>query len=230
MRNDKPQLDGTETVIKYGDGVDLILGKGITQGDEEVVRRKVDQRIKEERELKEQFPEAGYTLEVMFGSNFSTMRPSKGAISFWQRGAIGGAGDTKLYLCPGQKFKVNECNSFIPPVSLGWEMVICPSCGVAWHHTKVDGEIFAILGIGGWADLVLHYFVQMGMDADIRVKYHPTDIRSMAVKEQERQRGGELLEGARSKRAVLEHPMRDIIRDASTGADLRSCILSRLKA
>ena len=235
----KPELTGKERQLKFSPGVDLILGAGITSEDEEIIRIKVDRHLEEVKKREEVNPEARFTLEVMFGKNRSVMDPYAGAVSFWERGAIGGDGDTKLYVCPGRKLKVNDCNEFIPqqaqsvPVTLksGEPMLvsICPHCGKRWDPESIIGEALIKTTLQHWVDVVVYWFVRLNFNADIKVKYHPTDIRSAAHREQARQYMGDLLNASRVSRAVETHLMRDIIKETSTGADLRACILHRLK-
>ena len=80
------------------------------------------------------------------------------------------------------------------------------------------------------ADCLLKYFVKLEMNADLRIKYHPDDIRSVAMRDQEENKLGDLLNPARARRAVITHKMRDIIKETSAGADLRRCILTRLRS
>jgi hypothetical protein len=235
----KPQLAGSERELKFSSGVDLILGAGITPEDEAIIRQKVDRHLEEKRKFEEANPEATYTLEVMFGKNRSMMDPYAGAVSFWERGALGGDGDTKIYICPGRKLKVNDCNGFIPaqsqsvPITTdsGKPMLasICPHCGKRWHPDDVIGEMLIKTTLQHWADVVVYWFVRLDLDADIKLKYHPSDIRSAAAREQAKQYMGELLNASRVQRAVELHTMRDIIKEASTGAQLRTCILHRLQ-
>ena len=70
------------------------------------------------------------------------------------------------------------------------------------------------------------------MNADIRIKYAQRDIRTAARLEQERQRGGELLQEVRSSelRSSSTYPLANIIKDTAAGADLRGRILAYLQA
>lgn len=235
----KPELTGNERELKFSEGVDLILGAGITADDEAIIRNKVEQHLEEKRKLEESNPEATYTLEVMFGKDRSMKDPFAGAISFWEKGALGGDGDTKLYVCPGRKLKMNDCNEFIPAQAQSVPITdkgdkpqlaaICPHCGKRWDPQSIIGELLIKTTLQHWADVMVYWFVRLDFNADIKVKYHPSDIRSAAAREQAKQLMGELLNASRVKRAVETHLMRDIIKEASTGAKLRTCILHRLK-
>jgi hypothetical protein len=66
------------------------------------------------------------------------------------------------------------------------------------------------------AALVADLFRKLGDDADIYVKYHPQDIRSLA------QTQGNELNEARMKRALTIYPLANIIRETLGGATLES--------
>jgi hypothetical protein len=219
---DRPVLERMPRV-KFGD-TEAVLGPGISAEDEPQVRDALDKQLRARKEEAERNPEAGYALELMFGTGFSIVgNPCKGALTFWKNGVMGGQGQTKIYLCPNK-----ECEAVLPECTQGWHIVFCPTCGKGWKESEIVGELFALLPITKWAELVLRYFIKFGMDADIRVKYHPRDIREAAQKEQQRQLGGELLDRVRTD-TVRVYPMRDMIRESSAGADLYRCILTRLR-
>jgi len=83
-----------------------------------------------------------------------------------------------------------------------------------------------------WADVLLSWFLRLGLDADIRIKYARDDIRSVAMREQEKQMRGELLTAARSdeRRSTSIYPLNRIIKDTAAGAGLHGRILAFLKA
>jgi hypothetical protein len=68
------------------------------------------------------------------------------------------------------------------------------------------------------------------MDTDVRIIYPPDDIRTSAALEQDKSRGGELLEKARSKRAVRSYPARNILKDVTAGADLEGRLLAFIRS
>jgi len=84
----------------------------------------------------------------------------------------------------------------------------------------------AVLTDRDWTRLTLKYYLRLELSADIYIKYHPSDIRSAAQKEQERQQFGEQLDVVRSKRASKIYPLRNIIKDTSAGAALEDRIFA----
>jgi hypothetical protein len=167
---------------------------------------------------------AKYKIELMLGKDWVPSKPSPGIMSFWESGKkFHGGGDTIMHICP-------KCEAFIPDEGHGYGQLICGSCGSVWEGEEVHGQIAARLDAKGWTQAILKYLYRLDMNADIRIKYHPTDIRSAALREQESQRMGEDLGRARSKRAVRIYTMRAIIKDTSAGASLTSCILGFVRA
>jgi hypothetical protein len=164
---------------------------------------------------------AKYKIEILFGSGLSMNKPSVGAVSFWESGSkFHGGGDAKLYMCPGAKLGKSDCTQLIPDSANGYGHLVCPKCGSVWKGDDVIGEVFARMSMQHWSELILYYFNKMSHNADIRIKYPPDDIRSIAMQEQYKDLGGERLGDARRKRAVAIYPLRNIITDTSNGADL----------
>lgn len=174
---------------------------------------------------------AKYKLELMLNKDYSFHKPSAGALSFWMSGrTFQGGGDVKMYMCPGKHLGKNECSGFIPDTGQGLGMLVCPKCLSLWKSEQVIGEVLGRHTIQQWAELLTQYFMKLEMNADIRVKYHPSDIRSAALREQDRQMGGEVLEGSRNTRAVVVYPRANIIKDTSSGATLYGRFLALLKS
>lgn len=174
---------------------------------------------------------AKYKLELMFGPNRSAAGPTIGILSFWESGAkLHGGGDTKLYMCGGKPSGKNECEAFIPDASTGYGFLVCPECGSVWKGPEVTGEIIANLTMQNWAHVVHKYFVRLGHNADIYVRHAKEELRKKAQLEQEFDKGGELLDRARSKRVKYIYPLKNIIRDTANGADLLTQFYKLLKA
>lgn len=175
---------------------------------------------------------ARYKIDLLLGSKFSLRRPSHGMISFWESGrALNGDGDTKLYLCPGKTRNGDtDCGSFIHGHALGHTSAVCVECGAHWKSESLVGEFFYRLEPPKWAEVLAKWFEKLEFQADIRIIYPPDDIRSLAMTEQEKQRGGDLLDPARSRRAIRAYPMLNILRDIGAGADLTKRMLAFVSA
>ena len=74
-------------------------------------------------------------------------------------------------------------------------------------------------------------FLKFDHNADIRVKYNYRSIRDAAAQEQAKSMGGEVLNIARGpgNRVPRLYPLRNILKDASNGADLYGRFLAFLR-
>lgn len=163
---------------------------------------------------------AKYKLELFFGKARSTRVAIPGALSFWESGTkLHGGGDTKVYFCPGKQQKKNDCEKIIPFAFNAYGFMVCPHCGETWKGGQVIGEVLGRHTMQDWSKLLLKYHMRLDQNCDIYLKHSPDDIRSVAAREQEKTRGGELLAKAR-KRALHVYPLKNIITDTLNGSDL----------
>lgn len=164
---------------------------------------------------------AKYKIELLFGKARSMNLPIPGAISFWESGTkLHGGGDAKVYFCPGRLLKKNDCQTLIPFAFNAYGHQVCPGCHTTWKDEQVIGEIFGRHTMRGWSELIYQYFTRLEHNCDIYLKHAQTDIRSIAAAEQEKQQHGDMLNKARSKRALHIYRLQNIIKDTSAGADL----------
>lgn len=166
---------------------------------------------------------ATYKLEVQFGKARSTHKPTPGVISFWASGTkLHGGGDSKLYLCPGDRERSNGCTRVLPEDYRSDRGVVCPSCGVIWKSEDLIGELMFNLSMQNWAEVVYRYYRILQHDCDIYLKHAPDDMRanSRAQAEHQTWRGTKLLDGARDKRVRYIYPLRNILKDSNAGSDL----------
>jgi hypothetical protein len=177
--------------------------------------------------MKDQKDKGKYKIELFFAAARSIHKPTLGVLSFWESGSrLHGGGDCKVYVCPGKHKRVNECEAFIPDAGNASGVLFCPKCGKTWKGDDVIGEHIAVVGMKQWAELLLHYFVRLEHNADIYVKHAKDDIRTVAMMEQTKNKGSELLDKVRTDRALVIYPLKNIIKDTSAGANL----LSRFQA
>lgn len=213
-----------------------------TMSDGEV--RRLEEKIKALDALLKNRVRAKYKLEIHFGKNRSSKgirstRPFAGAITYWLSGTkFHGGGDEKIYECPGPK-----CGALILPhqVRAGWRkgadgkeymtsMSICGHCGQVWESSETIGERFFVLTEQNWAYAILNLFMKVDMDADLYLKYHPTDVRYQTAMEMARNRGGEEIAKARKNRGLHIYPLKNLIVDTKNGADLYGRIRAFINA
>ena len=208
------QRGGTE--IRYGE--DRSIDEAPVLGEEE--KHELQKRMEAMDKLLATNQKAKYKLELFFGKSRSTRNPVPGALSFWESGTkLHGGGDTKVYFCPGKLLRKNDCQQVIPFAFNAYGFMVCPHCKETWKGNQVIGEVLGRHSMRDWALLLFQYYNRLGQNCDIYLKHSPDDIRSVAAREQERQRGGELLNKART-RARHVYPLKNIIKDTLNGADL----------
>jgi hypothetical protein len=170
---------------------------------------------------------AKYKIEVLFSRERGGRAPYPGMVSFWESGnKLHGGGDTKVYECPSEDQGRGPCAGIIGGSNQGYGHLVCPSCKHVWKDTEVSGERFARLTTQNWAACLYKYYVRVGHNADIYMKYTPQDLRKASELEQARQQMGEQLRKVRGTRRLAIYPLRNIIKDVSAGAD----ILKRFQA
>lgn len=208
--------------------VELLGVQQFTKDEQEAIR----QRMKAiDLLMDEQKGKGKFKIELFFTQARSIQKPTPGALSFWESGSkFHGGGDCKIYICPGRFRRINDCQAFIPDSGNASGVLFCPKCGTSWKGDDVIGEHIARLSMMQWADLLLHYFVRLEQNADIYVKHSKDDIRSRALMETAKHRGGELLNKSRSERALVIYPLKNIIKDTSAGSSLLSRFQALLKA
>lgn len=218
---------GPEQSARLQDRAEVGNVEELSKGEREVLREKM---LAMDRLFKSKAVVAKHKIEVQFGKERSTWKPFPGMISLFLSGTkLNGGGDDKLYMCPR-----NDCSGIVPPFKrfvreVGGKAVAyvpCPTCGVMWPEGELVGEIFYRLMPRDWASVILKFFARVEHDADLYVKYHPTDIRAQTMMELARARGGEAINKARKNRGLYIYPLRNIIKDTSAGADLYGRILT----
>jgi hypothetical protein len=191
----------------------------------------VRQRIKALDELLKTTKHAKYKIELFFGKARSLNHPTPGIMSFWESGSkLHGGGDAKVYICPGKFFKVSQCESVIPEAAVMSGLHFCSTCKRTWKSKQVIGEQLANLTMRDWAKVILHYFIILEHNADIYLKHSHDDIRTVAMQEQAKSRGGEALAKVRGRRAVHIYPLNRIVKDTSAGADVLGRFVAFLTA
>ena len=209
-----------------------------TMSDGEI--RRLEEKVKALDKLLREDLRAKYKLEIHFGKGRTSRgQPFAGAVATWISGTkLHGGGDEKVYECPGA-----QCGELILPhqIKPGWRkgkdgkeymtsMSICGHCGTVWESSETIGERFFKLTEQDWAFAILRRFRKVGMDADLYLKYHPTDVRFQTAMELARNRGGEEIAKARKNRGLHIYPLANIIKDCKNGSDLYGRIRAFINA
>lgn len=207
------------------------------------VREVLSLTPEEEKEVKERFEKikdliaykqekrGQFKIEIMFEFNRSARRPIAGVLTFWNSGSkLHGGGDSKLYFCPGKHLNVNECKSHIASATSSFNKVICQSCGTLWERDQIIGEVFGRHSMRDWACLVYDYYRRLDFSCDLVLKHSTQNFTKLTAIEQEKQKGGELLNKGRDSRQRVVYTLESIIKDTSNGADMLERFHSFLRA
>lgn len=178
---------------------------------------------------------ARYKIELHFGKNRTTAGPNVCAISAYESGRhLDGEGDEMMYICAERDrglelgsgtHKVKDapvergtdgCGAFIKGSSLKGGFAMCPSCSSIIRADALTNTIIVSLPTKRLAGVVTDWFRKLDSNCDIYVKYHPTDIRYIAM---EQAHG---LDKARMLRGLSIYPLANIIRDTTAGASVES--------
>ena len=186
---------------------------------------------------------AKYKIEIHFGKNRTMSGPNICAVSAYESGKhLDGDGDEMMYICaerdrglmvggqvskdrdaPIQKGK-DGCGSFISGKQLKSGFAMCTSCNQIVKADALTNSMFYSLSNKKLAAKIATWFRKLDSNCDIYVKYHPTDIRYIAM---EQAHG---LDKARMLRGLSIYPLANIIKDTTAGASLESRIAAFLSS
>lgn len=196
----------------------------------------VNERIKQLGLLLSGQIRAKYKIEVVFGKNRTSRgQPFAGATSLWLSGTkFHGGGDEKIYECPkpdcGALIFPHQITQRSLPGGVFGSVSLCGTCGQTWKSEETIGERFFKLTEQDWAFALLRQLQKLELNADIYLKFSPTDIRYQAMMEMARNRGGEEIAKARKNRGLHIYPLKNIIKDTKHGADLYKRIRTFINA
>jgi hypothetical protein len=216
----------------------------------EQLKKQIAGRSKEVEEANK--VKAKYKIEIHFGPDRSTsdLKPCAGGLCIWESGKMyHGGGDEKMYWCG-----YDDCKWPFSADLFAIAHVVCPRCNreqFRSHKNKVDhirylekermdsrgienipvmvGEKLFKLPPTKIATLLVATFRQLDSNADIYLKYHPKDIR-IDKKNPSSAESMNKLVVARLRKKPLIYPLKNILKDTASGADLHRQFLTMLKA
>lgn len=190
--------------------------------------------------------------------SISTLKASVGAILIWESGRrFHGGGDEKMYWCGYAKeagFTGDTiCGKPIKSSLFGYHHVVCPHCqrecflgpDSKRSHIKaarktgkdveglerlpiVMGEMMFRLPPQKLAVELERQWRNLECNADIYLKYHPTDIRVRAAEEVAST--PDQYDKARRMRGLLIYPLKNILKDTVAGASVQKRFLAMVTA
>jgi hypothetical protein len=178
--------------------------------------------------------QAKYKLEIQFNEKRSMWQPYVGVMYFLLSGnKLHGGGDTKIYLC-GQE----GCHGIVNPpehtvtdldTPEGQESrprVVCPKCNQIQLADQLWGERLLRLTAQNWAKAIYDNFRYLEQNADVMLILHHSDLQKMTRLEMEKNASSAILDGARRARQKVIYPLKNLIKDVSTGADMHQRFLA----
>lgn len=177
---------------------------------------------------------ARYKIEVQFGKRRTTSGPNVAAITIFESGKrLNGEGDELVYLCAerdkglalhsieGKDRPIERgtqgCGKVIPSDNIRGGVAIC-ACEKRRMiaSENLTSTLLVNLTTERLSSMVADLFRRLSENADVYVKYHPDDIRSI------KDAPDDTLDKARSKRALTIYPLLNIIKETTNGASLES--------
>lgn len=159
---------------------------------------------------------AKYKIEVLFGPKRTTQGPNAVRIALWESGSkLHGGGDASIFWCKdGTKEEGEGCWAPIYPSQVKGPFAFCLSCNRTINADKLTLHKEGYVTTRFLSTELVKIFRQLGASADIYCKYNADDIHYIAMA---RQFG----EAKAAKLLGLHlYPLKNILKDTSSGADL----------
>lgn len=216
---------------------------GLTPEEEMAVHAKITQKLEQEGEkIKAEMAErASHKIQILFTSDRKAENASY-TISFWESGKrLHGGGDEMMFICrrraTAKKVRPVEvigraskaltergCDAIIPGHLAEQGVIVCPECHTRHETDQIGDSVFYRTTMREAARVLAYWWDKLKGDADINVKYSPSDprvqlmVQTVGVAE------------ARRLRGLTVYPLKRIIKDVSTGASVESRFYSLLTA
>lgn len=167
---------------------------------------------------------AKYKIEVMFEKGRTTLGPNLLGIQLWESGKkFHGGGDQLMFWCMDTESN-QGCKAPFSADYISGPVANCPSCGKALVAARAANIRVLRVPTKALAEELVRIWHTLGGSADIYVKYHNTDVHYLAML---KAKGAEV---ARKLKGMHIYPLKNIIRDTATGADLTGRIYAFLTA
>ena len=176
---------------------------------------------------------AKFKIEIHFNKNRTTSGPNTAAITIFESGArLNGDGDELVYLCsqrdtglalnaPHQKDRTvvrgyDGCGNIICGNQLRGGAAICTNCESIINSEQLTSTLLVHLTTKKLSALVTDIFRRLDSNADIYIKYHPTDIRAQALNNPHD------MDKSRMSRGLTIYPLFNIIKDTTSGSSVEN--------
>lgn len=157
---------------------------------------------------------AKYKIEVMFEEGRTIAGPNLCGIQLWESGLkFHGGGDQLMYWCMDTDSNQGCKRPFSGDFIVG-PVANCPNCGMTISMDRAASMQVVRLPTKALAEKVEKMFRSLKDNADIYVKFHKTDVHYLAM---EKAKGRET---AKRLKGMHIYPLKNIIKDTASGADL----------
>tara|TARA_B100000214_G_C23873788_1_gene583938 strand:- start:412 stop:996 length:585 start_codon:yes stop_codon:yes gene_type:complete len=180
---------------------------------------------------------AKYKIELHFNKGRTTSGPNVAAITIFQSGCrLNGEGDELVYICaerdrglalnaPGVKDRAiikgyAGCGKIIEGDNIKGGVALCRGCVGGKDNMIASENLTSTLLVNLTTEklsvMVADIFRRLNSDADIYIKYHPTDLRVEAMNNVHN------LDKGRMSRGLTIYPLANIVKDTIDGTSVET--------
>jgi len=175
---------------------------------------------------------ATYKIQVRFRHDRTGRTHTPYTLSFWESGKrLHGGGDEMMFVCRrlksapkpkridviGAKNPSDEgCHGLIPgdQVTPGG-LVVCPHCQQRWNSACIGDSVYYNTDMDTAAEIIERWWRKLGCDADLFVKFAPTDPRTLLHAD------AYGIQRAKELQGLVIYPLENILRDTMSGAEIK---------
>jgi len=167
-----------------------------------------------------------WKVEITFAKDRTPGGPNSFVVEVYENGiALGAAGDMRAYLCRDIEEKDLGCQKVFSALYVDFKTIaVCPHCKRTWNPNRLTTTVVYRLSTDKAAIAIAKIMRRVEFDADIFIKYHPSDIR---YQEMVRELG---LDKAATLQGLLVYKKSDLINAISTGKGLEEELKGLLSA
>lgn len=199
---------------------------------QQVFTQKLEKEVKTHSD--EQAKKAKYKIQVWFKSDRHLYGLVVYTLSFWESGKrLHGGGDEMMFICqrhasaaavspfdvarPSDKVTNRGCGLLIPGELVQSNgLVICPHCQTRHLSTQIGDSVLYKTTMTRASEILATWWRKLESNADVYVKYSPTDPRTALMSRSYSPRK------ARELKGLTIYPLERIIKDTLGGATVES--------
>jgi hypothetical protein len=136
--------------------------------------------------------------------------------------SVDGDNDEPVFACP-------KCKKLVLPEHTMSGYFSCVHCGEAGDTEFLSEGSMANLSLEKWADLILTYWHKVGGDADLYLKRYKRRMRDVS-KDPNFDKALKGIMLAKSQKELVIYPLKNLMKDNLSGADMRKRVLAFLRA